>query len=202
MALFHRNKEKSESGQPSNDLTYPLNPEGRLCPLLDDPDLLFDFYETAGLRKDLKKICKTLRWDGKPPVPYSIGPDALKGLLHSLLQSPAMRRKLAARDNTAGNSPALHQAIWAWIAARNPKLAELAEKHTHEKKERLFMAPQGLRDTLREAGENELLDEAGPLQAACLAAAFAMLQPEDASDLLSAAAEVYPEVGASLGLGG
>ncbi len=200
MGLFHRKSEDSDSASDTATLTYPLNLEGRLCPLLDDPGLLFDFYEAAGLRKDLKKIVKTQRWEGKPPVPYSIGPDALQKLLYSLLQSPAMRRKIASRDSSAGNSPALHQAIWGWLAARNGKLAELAEKHTHEKKDRLFMAPSAFRETIQEAKEAEILDEQGAQQIACLAAAFAMLQPEEAQDLLQAAAEAFPEVAAPLGL--
>ena len=214
VGLFKRKPSKQETGEtqragageethPSRSpepATYPLNPDGPLCPLLDNPALLFEFYETAGLRKELKKVCKNERWDGKPAVPYSIGPAALTSLLHSLLQSPAMRRRIAARDSGPGHSPALHQAIWAWVAVRNSKLVELAEKHTHEVKDRLFMAPSAFREMIQKAREENLLDENGPLQLACLAVAFAMLQRDDARELLQVVTDLHPEYGKALGL--
>lgn len=215
MGLFHRKKQepaetpatKSEAAARPEPApwaavpnTFPCHHDAPLCPLLDDADLLFEFYETAGLRKELKKICKLYRWDGKPPVPYSMGPETLKPMVLSMLQSPAMRKRITAMDSGTGPSPALHQAIWTWFAVRNQKLAALVEKHTHEVKGRLFLKPEALAKLIETARAEGLADDPAPRQLACLAMAFAILQPDEASGLLETVAEAFPDLSRAIGL--
>ena len=129
-----------------------------------------------------------------------MGPEALKGMLLSLLQSPPMRKRINAMDVGSGTSPALHQAIWTWFAVRNPKLAALAEKHTHEVKGRLFMKPDNFGKLIETARTEGILDEKAPFQLACLAVAFAVLQPVEAPALLKTVGDAFPELRASLGV--
>ena len=179
---------------------YPLNPQGPLCPLLDDADLLMDFYEQAQLRKSLKKYCKQTRWEAKPPVPYSMGNETLKKLLASLLGNPEARSKLVKKDLSGGESPALHQAIWGWVSVSNPTLSELVGEHSHDVEDRVFMSCSELKSLIHSAKEKELLDEDGIRHVAYLAVAFAMLQPAEALELLQTFCTEFPSYTEQLGL--
>ena len=173
--------------------TYPLNPDGELCPLLNDGDLLLSFYDGAGARPDIKKFIKRNRWPGKPPLSYSVGTETMKKMLLSLHNSREGRDRLAAASQRDDDSPVLHQVIWMWLGAQDPTLIQAVDKHGHSKGDRLFMSPDDMETLVDERLKEEMCDENGRIHLVYLALAFAMLQPEDGSTFMEIVSDRMPE---------
>lgn len=149
-----------------NAACYPFNLDGPLCPLLNNKELLTEFYSEEGLRHGIKNFCKKVNWPGKPPVAFAIDPAKLQELLLSLFNTPAAR---VALQNSRATY--LDNAIWQWLTVVNPRLAERLSKACVETKGKLFLKPEALEDVLK--------TEAADLQLAYIVLAFAMLQPDD-----------------------
>lgn len=145
---------------------YPFSLDGPLCPLLNQPELLAEFYSAPGLRHEIKSFCKRATWPGKPSVAIAIDPVKLQELLLHLFNSPAARAVLRASRATY-----LDNAIWHWLTQVDPALAGRLAKVCDEVKDRLFLQPAAL-EKLLQTEKPEL-----PLAYAVLA--FAMLQPDD-----------------------
>ena len=174
---------------------YPLCESGPLCPLLDDPELLFDFYVTSGLRQGVKRFLKTHRWEGRPKSPYAMNDEILTQMLHSMCNSPDARRLLrASRDSLA-----LHYAIWAWLDHTNKDLFKAAQEHAHlDEAGKYFMTPAELGTFLdaRRIDDDAAIDR----QLTYLAVAFAMLQDESRAELLAEVIYRFPGTARDLGV--
>ena len=166
---------------------YPFNPDGTLCPLLNDAELLVRFYEEESLRHGIKQFCKRANWTGKPTVSFSVDPEKLKELIHSLFSSPAARTTLA-----NSRCPYLHDAMWGWLISVNPELCVQIKDCCEEIKGKLFLKVDSwaaLLATIRK--KNPPADTV--MQLAYAALAFAMLQEDDRYTLGEAFLATFPE---------
>jgi len=171
--------------------------DGALCPLLNDADLLSQFYVEESLRHTIKQFCKRTAWPGKPAVGFAIDPAKLQELLLSLFNTPAARQILGQQSAT-GRYTYLDNAIWQWVGARNPKLGERISRCCDEIKDRLFMKLDLWTALLGEL-QNENPDAETRLLVAYITLAFAMLQPDDRYALSEAFLAAFPEYTAKFG---
>jgi hypothetical protein len=182
-------------------MTYPLDPDGGLCPLLNDGSFLYDLYAGADARHEIKKFVKRNRWPGKPPISYSVGPETMKKMLLSLHSTREGRDRVEAVTRKAENPLTLHQVIWNWLTVHATELVKAADDHSHSKGQKVFMSPKEFSALVnarsKEIEENE--DEKKHL--VYLALAFAMLQPDDCKELLETATKKFPEFQEAVGLG-
>jgi len=63
---------------------YPFTLDGPLCPLLNDAEILSNFYAEKSLRHSIKQFCKRTMWPAKPAASYAVDHTKLKELLRSL----------------------------------------------------------------------------------------------------------------------
>ena len=156
---------------------YPFNLDGPLCPLLNNAELLAEFYAEEGLRHGIKKFCKKTGWPGKPVVAFALSPEKLQELLLSLFNTPTARAILS-RQSQNGRATYLDNAIWEWFTRTNPKLAERVGSCCHEIKGKVFIKPEPLEKLLTAIQQEKPdADVINPL--AYVVLAFAMLQPDD-----------------------
>ncbi len=104
----------------TNSSYYPFSEHGSLIPLLDDGNILFDFYIKANKRRDIKQFCKKVKWKDKPDLPRVVDDPALKELIRSMCNSADAREKLIRRDNGCE----LFHVIWAWLRVEYNELFE------------------------------------------------------------------------------
>jgi hypothetical protein len=156
---------------------YPFNLDGPLCPLLNNAELLAEFYAEESLRHGIKKFCKKTAWPGKPVVAFALSPEKLQELLLSLFNTPAARAILS-RQSQDDRATYLDNAIWQWLTVTNPKLAERVSGCCHEIKEKSFIKPESL-EKLLVAIQQEKPDATVITSVAYVVLAFAMLQPDD-----------------------
>ncbi|MEI6084066.1 MAG: hypothetical protein WCS70_07165 [Verrucomicrobiota bacterium] len=167
-------------------LHYPFNLDGPLCPLLNNPELLMEFYSEEGLRHGIKNFCKKASWPGKPATSFAIDPAKLRELLLNLFNTPAARKALQASRATY-----LDNAIWQWLTATNPQLAERVSRACDDVKGMLFLKPEAL--------EKLLQKEAADLALAYVVLAFAMLQPDDRHRLREVFLAKFPDYAEKFG---
>jgi hypothetical protein len=177
-----------------NSPCYPFNLDGPLCPLLNNAELLAEFYAEDSLRHGIKKFCKKTAWPGKPVVPIALSPEKLQELMLNLFNSPAARRILH-RESEADRATYLDNAIWEWFARTNPKMTERVGGCCHDIKDKVFIKPESL-EKLLVAIKQEKPDATVITSLACMVLAFAMLQPDDRyrlGDMFLAAFPDYAE---------
>ena len=180
----------------ANSPFFPICESGPLCPLLDDEDLLLDFFVNSNKRQELKRFCKTKNWDGKPKLPTVMTDGALKGLLRSACNSPEARQMLRISDKGIG----LHQAIAGSVAVKKHELYEEVMQLCYEKKGKgglkRFLKPGRLAEFLENFGsdgdDRELLF--------FLVLAFAMLEEETRVDLIYQLIKRFPHIAESVGV--
>ncbi|MCG3149484.1 MAG: hypothetical protein PCFJNLEI_02947 [Verrucomicrobiae bacterium] len=170
-----------------NASCYPFNLDGPLCPLLNNKELLAEFYSEESLRHGIKNFCKKANWPGKPATSFAIDPAKLQELLLSLFNSPAGRKTLQASRATY-----LDNAIWQWLTVTNPKLAERVSLVCDDVKGRLFLKPEALVKLLQK--------EAAEVGLAYVVLAFAMLQPDDRQRLGEVFLAKFPDYAAKFGV--
>ena len=180
--------------------SYPLSPDGPLCPLLDDGSLLLSFYEGSGAKPDVKKFIKRHRWPGKPPLSFTVGPEALKAILRNLNGSRESRDILAAATAKMENPPVLHQVIWNWLSVNDAELVNAADEHGEVQGERVFLSPGGLGRLIAAQAAGADGSDRRTRHLVYLALAFAMLQPDDALQLLQTIGQRFPEYRGPIGL--
>jgi hypothetical protein len=166
---------------------YPFDLDGPLCPLLNNAELLAEFYSDAGLRHGIKAFCKKAHWPGKPPVAFAIDPAKLQELLVSLFNSPLARQQLKTSRATY-----LDNAIWQWLTVNHPRLADRVSRVCDDIKGRLFLKPEALAQLL--PAEKE------PLPLAYLVLAFAMLQPADRQRFGEVFLAAFPDYAGKFGV--
>lgn len=193
MAILKKEQDVSSS-------TYPLDLDGPLCPLLDDGELLLRFYEESGAKLDIKKYVKRHRWEGKPPLSYSVGRETLKKMILSLQHSARARRELHSTTHKNDNALVLYQVIWNWLSVQDPKLIEAIDKHSHSVGDRIYVTPAELDALIETRQKEEDWEEKGKLHLAFLVLAFTMLQPDDRSDLVRTFTRAVPELAAPMGV--
>lgn len=175
---------------------YPMCEDGPLCPLLDDPDFLFQVYIDGGLRKPVKRFLKTQRWPGRPQrTGYVMTEDSLRVLLHSMCNSAGARHRL----NGQHKNLRLHNAIWVWLRHIDKNLLGLALEIGHHEGKKCFMTPAELGRFL-DAGQKARL-ETDHARLHYVSVAFAMLQPKQRNELLAELLGRFPKLAADLGLG-
>lgn len=185
----------AESVEAMNSSFYPLCESGPLCPLLDDENLLFEFYIGGNLRQEVKRFCKIHRWSGRPQSSYAMTDDALRKLLRSMCNSPEARRML----KSSGESIALHNAIWAWLSNSNRVLFKKVESSCHKDKSgKVFISPKELGVLLDVPGDVNAPDIAR--SKIFLSLAFAMLENEFRSAHVAELLNRVPELAVGLGL--
>jgi hypothetical protein len=176
---------------------YPFNLDGPLCPLLNNAELLAEFYAEEGLRHGIKKFCKKTAWPGKPVVAFAISPEKLQELLLSLFNTPAARAILS-RQSQADRAVYLDNAIWQWLTVTNPKLAERFLACCHEIKEKSFVKPELLQKLLVDIRQ-EKPDAKIITSLAYVVLAFAMLQPDDRYRLGEIFLSAFPDYAEKFG---
>jgi len=170
---------------------YPFAPDGPLCPLLNDAEVLSGFYTEEGLRHGIKQFCKRTAWPGKPPVSYAVDPEKLKELLLSLFNSPVARALLRVQSGT-GRGTYLDNAIWQWLTVVDPALSRRLSGCCDDIKGKLFMKCEAWVALLAKIqGEKPGADTVTHLAYATLA--FAMLQEGDRQILGEAFLSAFPE---------
>ena len=168
--------------------------------MLDDGDLLLEFYDRAGVKQGIKRFIKRQRWPGKPALPYSLGTDAMRSMLLNLLNAPAGRRLLLERSEKTSESLALHQVIWSWSCQEAEGLEKIISEHGVEIKDRIFLRPDGLKNIVDDFSSRQDWDQSGKRLLAHVVLAYAMLQPEDSIFLAEIFLEKAPELGEGFGL--
>lgn len=187
MTEFEANSIELDSlkNQINNLSFYPICESGVLCPLLDDEDLLYSFYDFPNYRKSIKQFCKKNKWIGKPPVPVSMNVESLKKLIHSMCNSAEVRQKLVSKEIP------LHMVIWHWASIEHKDIYNKVLSACHERNDR--------RKYLKIADFKRVLDEekGNPENRDVfiyLALAFAMLQKKEAVDFILIIVEEYPDI--------
>ena len=170
---------------------YPFTLDGPLCPLLNDAEVLANFYADDSFRHSIKQFCKRALWPAKPAVSYSVDPEKLKELLLSLLNSPVGRAALQ-RQSQTGRCPYLDNAIWQWLTTVNPTLSRRLSDCCEDIKGRLFMRPEAWVTFLTKI-QSEQPDAATVTQLTYLTLAFAMLQADDRYTWGEAFLATFPE---------
>lgn len=172
---------------------YPLCKSGPLCPLLDDANLLFEFYISSHKRKAIKHFCKSKKWENKPN--YLVMTDStLKLLIRSMCNSPQARRMLIEQ----GENNALHQAIWHSEKSKNESLFEKVYLYCYDDNGLTFIKPNQLDRLLNEIADGDSLSIRTTL--IYLSLAFAMLEDESCAEIVAQIANRYPETLGALGL--
>jgi len=174
-----------------NSPYYPFNLDGPLCPLLNNAELLAEFYAADTLRHGIKKFCKKTAWTGKPVVPIAMSPEKLQELMLNLFNSPAARGILH-RESEADRATYLDNAIWQWLTVTNPKLAERVEECCDDIKDRIFVKAEALQKLLAVI-QAEKPDANVITSLAYVVLAFAMLQPDDRYRLGEIFLSVFPD---------
>ena len=175
---------------------YPFALEGPLCPLLNQAEVLTDFYANEALRHSAKQFCKKTAWPGKPTISFAVDPAKLQELLLSLFNSPVARATLQQQSKT-GRCPYLDNAIWQWLTTANPGLSERLADCCDDIKDRLFLRQNSWVELLAKI-QSEKPDSALLTQLAYLTLAFAMLQPDDRYALGEAFLAAFPQFQAPL----
>jgi len=170
---------------------YPFDLAGRLCPLLDNGELLLAFYEGAGSRLNIKQYCKRATWPGKPAVGFAIDPAKLQELVASLFNTPAAREQLRSQGDD-GRCPFLHNAIWAWLGVENPTLVERIAGCCETIDDRSFIRVEPLNKLLAEIQPTKP-DAREIIHLAYAVLAFAILQPDDRHALGQVFLSAFPE---------
>ncbi len=181
--------------------TYPLNPDGELCPLLNDGAFLYNLYDGADARHAIKRFIKRNRWPGKPPDSYSVGPETMKKALVSLHNTREGRERVESATGRMENPLTLHQVIWNCLTMRATDLIKMVDDHSHTKGDKVFMSPGEYSNLLEARADEVEANEDEKKNLVCLALAFAMLQPDDCMELLHTAANKFPEYRDAVGLG-
>jgi len=174
-----------------NSPCYPFNLDGPLCPLLNNAEVLAEFYAGDALRHGIKKFCKKTAWPGKPAVPIAVSPEKLQELMLNLFNSPAARAILQ-RESEADRAVYLDNAIWQWFGTIHPKLGERVGSCCQEIDERVFIKPEPLQKLLV-ALQQEKPDANVTTAFAYVVLAFAMLQPDDRFRLGEMFLSAFPE---------
>lgn len=173
---------------------YPLNLTGPLCPLLNNNDLLYDFYDKSGHKADIIKFYKDHSWDAKAKyqAPFT-GPE-LKRVLPSLLNSVQGRVLLNLEHNLK-----LHNTIWNWFLKLNEPLSNNIMKYCYVDPDgRYFLKPEGLTNFLDSIIEPVDQDTRNQIAYAILA--FAMLEPDSRTGLISVFLKKFPDYSPLLGI--
>jgi hypothetical protein len=180
--------------------TYPLDPEGPLCPLLDDGTLLLEIYEGGGSKQEIKKFIKRNRWPGKPPISYAVGPETMKKMLLSLHSSSEGRKRLASATSNHEEPPVLYQVIWNWLGTQNPKLVQAVDDFSHTRGDKVFVSAEQYSGLLDARFKEEECGDEEKKQLVFLGLAFAMLQPEESPALLNVIGERLSDYKEAVGL--
>lgn len=176
----------------SHNVFYPLNLTGQLCPLLNNNDLLYGFYDKSEHRADIIKFYKDHRWDTKAKyqAPFT-GPE-LKRVLPSLLNS-AHGRSLLCSDSKLE----LYHIIWIWLRQTNRILYDDIIKYCiNDADERIFLKPEGLALFLN----SNPIEKDIRNQIAYTVLAFSMLEPNFRLELISIFLKKFPDYSHSLGI--
>ncbi len=185
----------SEQIEAAESPFYPLCESGPLCPLLDDPELLFDFYVKGRQRQQVKRFLKTHRWEDRPKFGYAINDGVLTQALHSMCNSPDARRLL----RVSHASLELHNAMWAWLDQTDNGLFKAVQQYAHQDEAgKYFMTPAELGTFLDDQLGQGRLESNVPLL--YIGVAFAMLQPDSRTELLAEILQRFPEAASYLGL--
>lgn len=166
---------------------YPFSESGPLFPLLNDENLLYDFYSKANKRKDIKVFCKKIKWSQKPNLPRILNDDTLKPLIHSMCNSEDARKKLSKSQYDLD----LYKIIWGWLIVEHIDIHEKIIEFCHQGKDNLYyISIDKLNELLKDKSLDELKNKR-PLIFAALA--FAMLQKGDRSEIGHEIVKKYPD---------
>jgi hypothetical protein len=156
---------------------YPWSEQGKLCPLLDDPTLW------AKALSDSQRACvKTAaKRAGRREVIPITDDEKIGKLCCWMLGAPGRRKLLADVLRRQGVSP-MHQALWNDLYAADEEMKRLFPDETFAKDRNglLFINTEALSDRLSTVQPRDQ----NLRSIAILSAAFAMLQPERASEIL------------------
>lgn len=165
----------------------PFDPNGPLCPLLDDAGLLFRVYAVDPETRDsIKRIIKKA-------IPARPGqnlkkddPAQMGEALRTLFNSPRLRAQIAEKDPD-GSTP-IHAALYQYLLTGSREYVENVTKESGAETEgdRVFFRPQNLESFLEKNGVPA--EEPQKKALALLAAAFAFFEPDNARGLVSALA--------------
>ncbi len=165
----------------------PFDPNGPLCPLLDDAPFLFRVYSVDPETRDaIKRTIKKLL-PARPGQNLKKDDPAQMGeALRALFNSPRRRAEIAAKDGD-GTTP-LHAALYQWLLSGSKEFVENVTKESGAEVvgDRVFFRPQHLEAYLEKHGVPS--EDAQKRTLAVLAAAFAFFEPEHAKGLVVALA--------------
>jgi len=161
-----------------NSPFYPLCASGKLFPFMDNEDLLFEIYSSAGLRSKIKFFCKNKNWPGKP-IYTLITDKSLRSLIRSMCNSQQARRMLV----SAGNDIELYTAIWRFVKKSDRAMVEIFSQRCYTKDDKLYIDPEKIQEIYNSIREVE--SSTSRKSTIYLTLAFAMLQPEISYELFS-----------------
>ncbi|WP_027469537.1 ATP-binding protein [Deefgea rivuli] len=166
---------------------YPLSDDGRLCPILDNKDLIYEFYISAENKKGVKSFCKNKTWNGKVTFPsHVLSDEKLKIQMAAACNSSDARKKIELHKDALP----LHQAIWLWLKKKNTPLFEKVQAFCYQdSKGKFFIAPNKLGELFDCTSKNKE-DE---LHLKYLTLAFAMLQREERFELVQEVVSRCPD---------
>jgi hypothetical protein len=165
----------------------PFNPDGPLCPLLDDPKLLFKIYSASPETRDaVKRMMKKLVPTRPGQILKKDDPNQMGEALRSLLNSGRRRAEIRAKDPN-GSTP-IHVALYQWLLADSHDFINDVTTESGAKvvDERVFFRPENLESYLSKHGVPA--DDSQKKLLALLTAAFAFFEPANAQGLVGALA--------------
>lgn len=168
---------------------YPFVESGPLFPLLDNEDLLYEFYFKSNKIKDIKNFCKKTKWTDKPEQPRVLEKEQFKKIIRSMCNSHEARQKLS----KGIKGLALHQVIWQWFRC---EYSELYKKVTRlcikNKDKRYFITLEKLKEFSYIENAESKSDN---LPLTYISLAFAMLQKELRIELSHEIVKNHPLIG-------
>jgi hypothetical protein len=168
---------------------YPFVESGPLFPLLDNEDLLYEFYFKSNKIKDVKNFCKKTKWTDKPEQSRVLEKEQLKKIIRSMCNSHEARQKLS----KGIKGLALHQVIWQWFRCEYPELYEKVTRLCiNNKDKRYFITIEKLKEFLY---LEDIESKSDNLPITYISLAFAMLQKELRIELGLEIVKSHPLIG-------
>jgi len=177
----------SSSSSPFVGDKAPFDPNGPLCPLLDDASFLFRVYSVDVETRDAVKRIIKKAIPARPGQNLKKDDPAQMGeALRTLFNSPRLRAQIAEKERE-GSAP-LHAALYQWLLTGSREFVEnvTQESGAETDGDRVFFRPKNLEDYLAKHGVPA--EDSQKKTLAILAAAFAFFEPENARGLVSALA--------------
>lgn len=171
-----------------NHKYYPLSDSNYLHPLLDNQDLLYEFYKSSNRKAKVKSFCKKHLRKVNCITSRVIDEGKLKSLILLITSSSEYRKKL----NKYDASLSLYQVVFLWTKVNHPQLFKSIDKYlTQHSNDKRYLKRC---DFLKALNDGDIISYEKDSASFYLLLSFAMLQPEDSKYFISHLITYFPKV--------